>query len=120
MEFVTPDDAILGFCRLSLPLAPVGIAEIDSSALIRELHVYGASLALGEVPGEAAQHRGFGTRLLAEAARQAREEGYADLAVISAAGTRPYYRARGFRDGALYQHLALDEHCRGAAEGFSP
>jgi histone acetyltransferase (RNA polymerase elongator complex component) len=28
--------------------------------------------------------------------------------VISAIGTRPYYRQIGFTDGELYQHLALD------------
>jgi elongator complex protein 3 len=33
--------------------------------------------------------------------------GYADLAVISAVGTRAYYRGLGFRDGPLYQHRRL-------------
>jgi elongator complex protein 3 len=33
----------------------------------------------------------------------AREHGYARLAVISAVGTRGYYRKRGFADGTLYQ-----------------
>ena len=35
---------------------------------------------------------------------KAREAGFADLAVISAVGTRYYYRRLGFVDGALYQH----------------
>jgi len=70
--------------------------------------VYGASLALGEASSARAQHRGFGTRLLEEAARQARAAGYEDLAVISAVGTRPYYRERGFHDGELYQHRPLN------------
>jgi elongator complex protein 3 len=107
IELVTQADQLLGFCRLSLPSAPGFIAEIASSALIRELHVYGASLALGQAPRDNAQHQGFGTRLLAEAARQAREHGFGDLGVISAVGTREYYRARGFCDGSLYQHRAL-------------
>jgi elongator complex protein 3 len=107
IEFVTDDDRILGFCRLSLPRAPSFMAEIASSALLREVHVYGASLSLGERHGEHAQHRGFGRRLIDEAARQAALAGHANLAVISAVGTRPYYRARGFHDGRLYQHRAL-------------
>ena len=107
LELVTPDDRLLGFCRLSLPGVPGFIAEIEHSALIRELHVYGASLALGQAPRDKAQHQGFGTRLLTEAARQAAAHGFAELAVISAVGTRAYYRARGFADGELYQHRAL-------------
>jgi elongator complex protein 3 len=109
VELVTADDALLGFCRLSLPLsaAEACVAELRGQALIRELHVYGASLALGQAPRGDAQHRGYGTQLLAEAARLARAHGFAGLAVISAVGTRPYYRARGFTEGELYQHLAL-------------
>jgi elongator complex protein 3 len=34
--------------------------------------------------------------------------GHTRLAVISAMGTRAYYRRLGFRDGSLYQHLALE------------
>jgi elongator complex protein 3 len=109
IELVTDDDALLGFCRLSLPLtaAEPGLAELQGSALIRELHVYGASLALGQASRADAQHRGYGTSLLIQAAQLAAAAGYADLAVISAVGTRPYYRARGFGDGELYQHLPL-------------
>jgi elongator complex protein 3 len=109
IELVTEDDALLGFCRLSLPLmaAECALEELRGSALIRELHVYGASLALGQAPRSDAQHRGYGTRLLREAAQLAAAAGFRDLAVISAVGTRPYYRARGFRDGELYQHLPL-------------
>jgi elongator complex protein 3 len=109
IELATADDTLLGFCRLSLPTpsAAVCISELSGSALIRELHVYGASLALGQAPGGDAQHRGYGTWLLSEAAQLAAAHGFRDLAVISAVGTRPYYRARGFSDGALYQHLPL-------------
>ena len=107
IEFVTDADRVLGFCRLSLPSQPNFSAELAHSALIRELHVYGASLAIGAEPSVHAQHQGLGTRLLQEAERQAAAAGFADLAVISAVGTRAYYRARGFSDGPLYQHRAL-------------
>jgi elongator complex protein 3 len=109
VELVTPEDRLVGFVRLCLPERPSFIAEIAGSALIRELHVYGRTLSLGERDANRAQHRGLGTRLLAEAASRARVAGYEDLAVISAVGTRPYYRARGFADGPLYQHLRLGE-----------
>ena len=48
-----------------------------------------------------------GWRLIDEAARRALEAGFSDLAVISAVGTRPYYRRLGFTDGRLYQHRSL-------------
>lgn len=111
LEFVTPDDRILGFLRLALPDAGVSSdlapGELDGSALVREVHVYGAAVGLGEGADGRPQHRGLGTRLLERAAALAREAGHAQLSVISAVGTRGYYRERGFVDGELYQHRAL-------------
>jgi elongator complex protein 3 len=110
LELVTADDRIAAYLRLHLPSRdrPCSeiLEEIADSALIRELHVYGQATPLGRAGRGAAQHRGLGRRLLERAARQARAAGYPDLAVISAVGTREYYRKRGFRDGPLYQHLA--------------
>ena len=68
----------------------------------------GGSVRLGHAPDGAAQHRGLGARLLDHAAEIARAEGYAALSVISAIGTRDYYRKQGFADGTLYQHRRLD------------
>lgn len=107
IEFVTPDDRILGFCRLALPAAESFIPELARAALLREVHVYGASLALGDRREGRAQHQGLGTRLIDEAASQAAAGGFAKLSVISAIGTRGYYRLRGFTDDALYQHRTL-------------
>jgi len=108
LEFVSAGDRIVAFLRLALPTERVTIGEIDGSALVREVHVYGASLELGARDGDRAQHRGLGQALVEEATRRARDAGYTDLAVISAVGTRGYYRRLGFVDGPLYQHRALD------------
>ncbi len=108
LELVTPDDRIVGFLRLSLPTAASFVDELGTNALVRELHVYGGSVRLGHAPDGAAQHRGLGARLLDRAAEFARAEGYTALSVISAIGTRDYYRMQAFADGALYQHRALD------------
>jgi len=110
IELVTPDDRILGFCRLALPAADSFIPELASAALLREVHVYGASLELGDRREGRAQHQGLGARLIDEAASQANECGFAKLSVISAVGTRGYYRRRGFEDGTLYQHRPLYSH----------
>ena len=110
LQLVTPDGPearLAAFLRLSLPREAPFLSELQGCALLRELHVYGASLPLGQRAGGAAQHAGLGRRLVDEAARRARKAGYRALAVISAIGTRPYYRALGFRDGGLYQQLDL-------------
>jgi elongator complex protein 3 len=62
-------------------------------ALVRELHVYGPELALGRRDKGAAQHRGLGRLLLAEAERIAAGEFNAPyIAVLSGVGARDYYR----------------------------
>jgi len=105
MSFVTAEDRLAGFLRLSLPgeAAPVtGLSDLEGAAIIREVHVYGQSLAVGTEPGGATQHSGLGTRLLAEAEEVARTKGYRRMAVIAAVGTRQYYLDRGFERGELY------------------
>jgi elongator complex protein 3 len=102
LSYITPDDQLAGFLRLSLPQAEPPIAELAGCAVVREVHVYGPALELGARRKGRAQHAGLGTRLLDEARRIARQAGFRRLAVIAAVGTRPYYRARGFEQGALY------------------
>jgi elongator complex protein 3 len=102
LSYVTQDDQLAGFLRLSLPQAEPPIAELTGCAVVREVHVYGPALELGDRREGRAQHAGLGTQLLDEAKRIARQEGFHRLAVIAAVGTRPYYRARGFEQGALY------------------
>ncbi len=107
LQYITADRAIAGFLRLSLPNQPPIIQELEDAAMIREVHVYGQALELGESAPGRSQHLGLGTRLIERAAEIAAGRGYKRLAVISAVGTRDYYRKRGFADGALYQFRAL-------------
>jgi elongator complex protein 3 len=105
ISWVTRDDRLAGFTRLSLPGADspdTGMADLDHAAIIREVHIYGQSLQVGEAKDGAAQHSGLGTRLLEEAERIARQEGYKQMAVIAAIGTRQYYLERGYRRGKYY------------------
>jgi elongator complex protein 3 len=107
LQFVTDSDRLAGFLRLSLPEDGAYIAELEASALIREVHVYGAAATIGERDERKAQHLGLGRRLIDRAAELAREHGFSKMAVISSVGTRDYYRKQGFSDGALYQHRAI-------------
>lgn len=116
LQWDTPEGKIAGFLRLSLPDqgfvaecakrcsddAPVGLRE----AMIREVHVYGVAARVGQ-EGVAAQHRGLGRSLVARACELAREAGFERINVISAVGTREYYRSLGFADHGLYQQKAL-------------
>jgi elongator complex protein 3 len=108
LQFVY-QDKILAFLRLSLPIAKANpvISELDGAAMIREIHVYGQSLEIGQKENEKAQHFGFGTKLINKAASLSKKAGFSRLAVISAVGTRQYYRKRNFTDGELYQFLQL-------------
>ena len=105
LSYVSPDDRIAGYLRLSLPSldAPrLGMFDLEGAALIREVHVYGQSLAVGAEQTGAAQHIGLGTNLIEEAASIARAQGFSRMAVIAAVGTRNYYQKRGFERGELY------------------
>ncbi len=87
-------DAIVGFIRLRFPDKPF-IECLKDCALVRELHVYGKAIPIGEHGKKAVQHRGFGEKLLSKAEEIAKES-YDRIAVISGVGVRPYYRKLGY------------------------
>lgn len=98
---------IAGFLRLSLPTVSNFMPELDGAAVIREVHVYGQAVAVGNKVAGKAQHLGLGTKLLDRAKEIAREKNFSKIAVISAIGTREYYKDRGFVNGELYQVCEL-------------
>ena len=105
LQFVTADDKLAGYLRLSLakPNCPdTGIEELSGASIIREIHIYGQSLAVGEEAEGAAQHIGLGRFLIERAVEITRENGLEKIAVIAAVGTRGYYRKRGFNQGQYY------------------
>lgn len=119
LQWVTPEGRIAGFLRLSLPKAAAVEAlasELRTAgceppvqpgeAMIREVHVYGMAARVGE-EGGAAQHHGLGRKLVERACELACEAGYERINVISAVGTREYYRHLGFYDHGLYQQCKI-------------
>jgi elongator complex protein 3 len=75
---------------------------LNSSALVRELHVYGELVPAS--PAEAArrragvvQHSGLGQRLLKEAEKISEENNFKNIAVISGIGARGYYKKFGYK-----------------------
>jgi elongator complex protein 3 len=86
-------DLLVGFCRLRFPNDPVR-RELDNAALIRELHVYGNEVGVGQASETDHQHKGYGRRLLEKAEHMAADAGYDKLSVISGIGVREYYRKK--------------------------
>ncbi|MBA4336810.1 tRNA uridine(34) 5-carboxymethylaminomethyl modification radical SAM/GNAT enzyme Elp3 [bacterium] len=96
------NDKLLSFLRLRFPSQIFTgekhfIKELQNSALIRELHTYGAHLAILERKGSASQHKGYGKRLLEKAEEITKKHGIKNLAVISGIGVREYYKKLGFK-----------------------
>lgn len=89
-------DILVGFVRLRIPHQPT-LPELNDSAYIRELHVYGQSVPIGETIEKSGQHKGWGKKLLNEAETIAKNEfGLEQMNVIAGIGVREYYRKLGY------------------------
>jgi elongator complex protein 3 len=78
------------------------------SSIVRELHVYGSAVPLQSRDPTKFQHQGYGTLLMEEAERIAREEhGSEKLLVIAGVGTRHYYRKLGYELDGPYMSKAI-------------
>lgn len=103
LSYVDSDERIYGFLRLRRPGDPHRPEMTSGSCIIRELHVYGKSLDIGRRGGGHIQHSGLGRRLVALAESVSRDElGAERLLVISAVGTREYYRRLGYTGSGPY------------------
>lgn len=94
--------SVYGFLRLRLPTNTSQekllelMPEIRDAAFIRELHVYGQLVSIGEHDDAANQHKGLGRQLVDAAEKIARKNGYKKLAIISGVGVREYYKKLEF------------------------
>ena len=101
------EDSLIGFARLRFP-SQVFRPELEGSAVMRELHVYGSLVSVGkDADAEEWQHRNFGKALLARAEQIASEAGFRQLAIMSGIGVRPYYRRQGYERSGPYMIKGL-------------
>lgn len=109
LSYDDADDKIYGFLRLRSPSKNAHRKEAINSCIVREIHVYGKSLKIGERDGGQIQHSGLGKNLMNEAEKIAKEEFDAKkLLVISAVGTRQYYHKIGYSlDGPYMAKLLV-------------
>jgi len=93
------NDVLVGYLRLRIPSHNSVRAEIvpETTAIVRELRVYGPLVPVGRHKKGAWQHKGFGGVLLSEAERIAKEEyDRTKMVITSALGTKQYYRRFGY------------------------
>jgi elongator complex protein 3 len=107
---------LFGFCRLRLSNvitsdgeviskkdchASIAIGARNDVALIRELHVYGELVPVGNPSASLRtskiQHIGLGKKLMLEAEKIARQQGCTTVSVIAGVGVRDYYRHLGYK-----------------------
>ena len=102
------EESIAGFLRLRFPSENRFRGEItDRTSLVRELHVYGNMIKIGDKNPKIGQHTGFGERLLREAERLSIDNGYDQVAIISGIGSRNYYRKFGYEKVGPYMMKKL-------------
>ncbi|MDD2444833.1 MAG: tRNA uridine(34) 5-carboxymethylaminomethyl modification radical SAM/GNAT enzyme Elp3 [Candidatus Nanoarchaeia archaeon] len=89
IEAINKDDILFGLLRLRL--------DNNKVATIRELHVYGPALKLGEKQQEKYQHTGIGKKLMQTAEKIAKTKKSKKLRIISGVGVREYYKKLGYK-----------------------
>ncbi|MEM3731752.1 MAG: tRNA uridine(34) 5-carboxymethylaminomethyl modification radical SAM/GNAT enzyme Elp3 [Candidatus Bathyarchaeia archaeon] len=104
------NDVLVGYLRLRIPSAKAHRPEIreTSCSIVRELHVYGPLVPVGKHLAKAWQHKGYGGILLSEAERITKEEyDLKKILVISALGTKQYYKRFGYEYDGVYMSKIL-------------
>ncbi len=110
LSYEDKNETIYGFLRLRKPSIDAHRDEIkQDTCIVREIHVYGKSLKLGEKEENEIQHSGLGKNLMREAEKISKEEFDAKkILVISAVGTREYYQKLGYSLYGPYMSKTLN------------
>tara|TARA_Y100000034_G_C6887611_1_gene407745 strand:+ start:20 stop:784 length:765 start_codon:yes stop_codon:yes gene_type:complete len=88
LEFVNKDNILFGLCRLRI---------FNNYAFVRELHVYGQALKIGEKSKQLGQHSGLGKRLIKETEKITKKAKIKKLKIISGIGVRKYFYKIGYK-----------------------
>ena len=91
LSFEDDKETIFGLLRLRINDSARNHGYL---AMVRELHVFGSEVPLGEKKSDAIQHKGLGGKLLKEAEKIMPGEFHINkLAIISGVGARDYFRS---------------------------
>lgn len=85
---------LFGFLRLRIDNNPGGgfIEELKDCGLIREVHVYGQSIEVGNSNEQSSQHKGYGKLLVKTAEKIIKYNKLNKSAIIAGVGAREYYK----------------------------
>ncbi len=101
ISFEDPKREILfGYARLRIPSQYLRKEITNKSALLRELHVVGTAVGIGEQGN--IQHKGLGKKLLKKIEEISKNNGKNKIVVISGVGAREYYRKFGYKKEGPY------------------
>jgi len=103
----TKNDILIGFIRLRIPFKPFRKEIDEKTGLIRELHIYGPAVPIGDIKEMAWQHKGYGEKLLKEAEKIAKKNGMKKMVIISGVGVRKYYYKFGYKPDGPYVSKVL-------------
>ena len=99
-------EILYGYVRMRFPKDPKRPEITKDSAIIRELKVVGTTTPIGAKEEDNIQHKGIGKMLMKEAEQIAKDKKKAKMVVISAVGTREYYKKLGYiRDGCYMSKI---------------
>jgi elongator complex protein 3 len=108
LSFEDDEETLFGLLRMRVQakqMASPKQVTNGNKTTIRELHVYGPEVPLQQQDPAAAQHKGLGRALLAEAERIAREEFHSgQMVILSGVGAREYYHSQ-FGYGAKADYM---------------
>lgn len=114
------DDVIIGLLRLRIPYEPFISPITSETAIVREVHVFGQEMAIGEkneanatLPSSQPQntswqHKGVGKMMLLKAEEITKDIGMEKVAVTSGVGVREYYRKFGYSLDGFHMVKTLD------------
>lgn len=104
----TKNDILIALLRLRVPFKPFRKEIDEKTALIREIHTYGPQVPINKIEEEKFQHKGYGSLLLKEAERIAKEEfDKKKMVIISGVGTRQYFYKFGYKLDGPYVSKSL-------------
>jgi ELP3 family radical SAM enzyme/protein acetyltransferase len=93
--------ALFGFIRLRIVDHENNLTIftiLKKRGIVRELHVYGDTVAVNTYGKHGCQHNGIGKGLLSYAERLTMENGLFGIAVISGEGVKEYYEKKGYKE----------------------
>ena len=98
LEYIDEAEHSLGFLRLRIPQPSNALVYCyTKTSMVRELHVYGQSVPVGEKREEEVQHKSLGSLLLKKAEELSIKMGFKKIMIISGVGVRKYYRKKGYQ-----------------------